>query len=391
MKHLFPFVVALLLAGPAGAQVSTDIVPNGLQIYVPFETPEIFDAMSVPQEFPTNDNSFPVDVLDYFFDPGQPQQQSLISTSSTPYPYPNGLQAPLFFSNSVVYVLDTHPNFEEIYNTPDFTYTMFIRCDDWDVDGSVGYRRVFALGDGNFNETGIYAVNGGLETVYTHDLNATNNRITLQKTENPTLQSGQWYFVAMRRQGATVQTLMDTALGTSADMVVIHQQIGAAGSLGNTFKGFELYTFGASNNPSSPGSPQRAFSSGINLNYFGIADFRYYNRALNNTELDSIYQRIATVVDTSGNDTTDTTTARIRLDLPDLVLYPNPAQHTLQLRGDFAQGGLATLRDLAGREVQTFSLSGQAATLPVGDLPRGLYLLNVQTPLGRAARRVVLH
>lgn len=69
--------------------------------------------------------------------------------------------------------------------------------------------------------------------------------------------------------------------------------------------------------------------------------------------------------------------------------YPNPAKTALHLRGDGTEGlsAAATLLDLTGRVVRQWPTT--RAPLPVGDLPRGVYVVRVTTPAAPVTQRVV--
>ena len=71
--------------------------------------------------------------------------------------------------------------------------------------------------------------------------------------------------------------------------------------------------------------------------------------------------------------------------------YPNPARDQLVVRGGAAQVLQATLIDRIGRTVLTTRITPQSQTIPVVDLPRGLYLLRLTDAQGSATtKRIVL-
>ena len=74
-----------------------------------------------------------------------------------------------------------------------------------------------------------------------------------------------------------------------------------------------------------------------------------------------------------------------------LRLYPNPATDRLRLDwpGLSPTAG-ATLLDLTGRTVRTWNAPALTTELPVGDLPRGVYLLRVESAAGPVTSRVEL-
>ncbi|GAA4392459.1 hypothetical protein GCM10023186_42980 [Hymenobacter koreensis] len=79
--------------------------------------------------------------------------------------------------------------------------------------------------------------------------------------------------------------------------------------------------------------------------------------------------------------------------LAGLDVYPNPAADRLTVQRPTGTRGplAATLRDALGRAVLRFAVPEAATTVPVGELPRGVYVLQVNGPAGTATQRVVLH
>ena len=74
-----------------------------------------------------------------------------------------------------------------------------------------------------------------------------------------------------------------------------------------------------------------------------------------------------------------------------LSVFPNPATASLRLAWQGpAPRVQATLLDLAGRAVRRWNADMLGADLPVGDLPRGLYLLQLAGATGQVHRRVQL-
>ncbi|RMG68604.1 MAG: T9SS C-terminal target domain-containing protein [Bacteroidetes bacterium] len=77
-------------------------------------------------------------------------------------------------------------------------------------------------------------------------------------------------------------------------------------------------------------------------------------------------------------------------------VWPNPARHQLQLllAHERPAPATVTLYDLSGRQLRQVSISaaasGEVQTLPVGDLARGLYLLEIQQDGRRQLERVQL-
>lgn len=76
--------------------------------------------------------------------------------------------------------------------------------------------------------------------------------------------------------------------------------------------------------------------------------------------------------------------------LQSVKVYPNPAQTRLNiLSNNTATLRSVTLFDVTGKPVFTQAVTDGALTIERGDLPAGLYLLNMQFDQGTATRRVV--
>jgi hypothetical protein len=73
----------------------------------------------------------------------------------------------------------------------------------------------------------------------------------------------------------------------------------------------------------------------------------------------------------------------------DVTVGPNPAQATIQVSVADAAPVELTLLDSQGRVVRTHKFSGSMEMM-VGDLPRGVYALQLLSKNGQAVRRVVL-
>lgn len=75
----------------------------------------------------------------------------------------------------------------------------------------------------------------------------------------------------------------------------------------------------------------------------------------------------------------------------DLSVYPNPAQRELHLNLPGSKGHLtAQLTDATGRTVLSRELPAAETTLPLPELPQGIYLLTVQTEKQVYRRKVVI-
>ena len=93
---------------------------------------------------------------------------------------------------------------------------------------------------------------------------------------------------------------------------------------------------------------------------------------------------------------TQTTPSQTAAASPELVLYPNPTHGSFMLRlsGLTANqfDGTAALTNSLGQQVGQAQLRASAqaweATVPVGQLPPGLYLLRVRTSTGTLTRQV---
>lgn len=70
-------------------------------------------------------------------------------------------------------------------------------------------------------------------------------------------------------------------------------------------------------------------------------------------------------------------------------VYPNPAREVINVSTPKNQTGRVTLIDAVGRTVKNTAIEG-ALSLPVNDLPAGVYTLRVQTPSGTFNERIVL-
>ncbi|MEL6591699.1 MAG: PKD domain-containing protein, partial [Bacteroidota bacterium] len=103
-----------------------------------------------------------------------------------------------------------------------------------------------------------------------------------------------------------------------------------------------------------------------------------------------------------GSDTTTTivvvdflTSLEIPLALRQLKLYPNPAQDFVMIEANFAQVMPVELRlfDLQGREHFAQRLAPQSKSLrqkiELEEMPSGVYILQVQTPIGTVHHKLI--
>lgn len=63
---------------------------------------------------------------------------------------------------------------------------------------------------------------------------------------------------------------------------------------------------------------------------------------------------------------------------PSISLFPNPARHTVTLEMQHVYNGTYTLHDLTGRVVVQGRTSGVRTEIPLGHLPKGMYLLRCE-------------
>lgn len=92
------------------------------------------------------------------------------------------------------------------------------------------------------------------------------------------------------------------------------------------------------------------------------------------------------------NKTFTTVTATHVQQLPGVEVYPNPATERVVVRvATASQEPLtATLVDQLGRTARQTNLQASGNTIPVADLPRGLYLLRLTSASGTSTKRIVL-
>jgi hypothetical protein len=73
-----------------------------------------------------------------------------------------------------------------------------------------------------------------------------------------------------------------------------------------------------------------------------------------------------------------------------IALFPNPADHTLNIQWEGGNQGetLLQLTDLTGRQILQQTVNGQQATMAVGQLVPGIYLLGITQNGQRIVQRV---
>lgn len=73
--------------------------------------------------------------------------------------------------------------------------------------------------------------------------------------------------------------------------------------------------------------------------------------------------------------------------LTGLAFYPNPAKHKLQV--DIKIDAKYSLSNMFGQEIQKGVLISGSNELDVERLSNGLYLLNLETPVGKATKKII--
>ena len=76
--------------------------------------------------------------------------------------------------------------------------------------------------------------------------------------------------------------------------------------------------------------------------------------------------------------------ADIGIATPDIEVYPNPASHSVVLRG-CTVGHNVALRDITGRELRRFEVDNTTITLNISDLPAGIFIVRCE---GKAVKFV---
>jgi hypothetical protein len=78
----------------------------------------------------------------------------------------------------------------------------------------------------------------------------------------------------------------------------------------------------------------------------------------------------------------------------DINLFPNPANELVYINNTKAKANEKwnlTLCDLAGRVLISESYTGQVHQFNISSLPKGMYLLNLNSKMGRAIKRLMVY
>jgi hypothetical protein len=75
----------------------------------------------------------------------------------------------------------------------------------------------------------------------------------------------------------------------------------------------------------------------------------------------------------------------------EVIIYPNPivTQLTVNLSGEFENGATATLSDISGRVLQSFSVSGKQYVLKLSGMPGGVYFIKVSNNLKSVTKKII--
>ena len=94
---------------------------------------------------------------------------------------------------------------------------------------------------------------------------------------------------------------------------------------------------------------------------------------------------------TIGDTTTTDTTGVARVTVADrqVELSPNPATGRVQVTASCGMTEVAVY-NATGEQVYRQPVSGHSATLDTGRWPAGVYIVHVETPLGRAVKKLVV-
>lgn len=72
-----------------------------------------------------------------------------------------------------------------------------------------------------------------------------------------------------------------------------------------------------------------------------------------------------------------------------LSLYPNPASDQFEITSGNETIQSVTLRDILGRSIQTINVNGLNQTVNISNLPKGLYLVEVEIESGIAVKKLI--
>ncbi len=72
-----------------------------------------------------------------------------------------------------------------------------------------------------------------------------------------------------------------------------------------------------------------------------------------------------------------------------IKFYPNPAQDYLKIESQQAQLEAYQIRDLAGRRIKMGILEQNQETIKLNDLAKGMYLLEIQSSMGKITKKIV--
>lgn len=75
----------------------------------------------------------------------------------------------------------------------------------------------------------------------------------------------------------------------------------------------------------------------------------------------------------------------------EVIIYPNPiiTQLTVKLASEFENGATATLSDITGRVIRSFSVSGKQYVLTLSDIPSGVYFIKVSNDVKSVTKKFI--
>lgn len=73
----------------------------------------------------------------------------------------------------------------------------------------------------------------------------------------------------------------------------------------------------------------------------------------------------------------------------DLTLYPNPASEQFNIASGNETIQTVIVRDILGKTIQTIQVNGLTQNVNVSNLPKGLYLVEVELETGRAVQKLI--